>query len=50
MSDEEEPIVGTLILKLPFLVLGVAIGMGVVWVAFQWVPGALVDALAVVSP
>ena len=49
MSDEEEPIVGTLILKLPFLVLGVAIGMAVVWVAFKWVPGALVDALAVVA-
>jgi len=49
MSDEPEPIVGTLILKLPMFVFGVAIGMAVVWVAFKWVPGAMRDALAIVA-
>ena len=44
MSDEEEPIVGTLLLKIPFLLLGILIGMGVVWVALLWVPGAMMDA------
>lgn len=41
MPDDnvEEPILGTLILKMPFFVLGVAIGMAVVWVALMWVPG-----------
>lgn len=38
MSDEVEPLVETLVVKLPFLLLGVAIGMGIVWVALQWVP------------
>jgi hypothetical protein len=38
MAEEDYPIIGTLLFKLPFLVLGVALGMGVVWVALQWVP------------
>ena len=40
MPDEnaEEPIVRTLILKVPFFVLGVAIGMAIVWLALIWVP------------
>ncbi len=38
MSDEVEPVVATLVFKLPFLVLGIAIGMSIVWVALQWVP------------
>ncbi len=38
MSEEYYPVVGTLLFKLPFLVLGVAIGMGVTWTALQWVP------------
>ena len=41
MSNDAEPIIPTLILKIPFFVLGVAIGMAIVWVAFQWVPGAM---------
>ena len=42
MSDDidAEPILGTLILKIPFFVLGVAMGMAVVWVALMWVPDA----------
>jgi hypothetical protein len=48
MSDEPE-IVGSLIVKLPIFVFGVALGMAVVWVAFQWVPGAMRDALATVA-
>ena len=38
MADEDYPVGNTLLFKLPFFVLGVAIGMGVVWVALQWVP------------
>ena len=42
---EEEPIVATLLWKLPFFILGVALGMAIVWVALQWVPGALQNSL-----
>jgi len=35
----------TFIYKIPFLILGIAIGMGTVWVALQWVPAAFVSAL-----
>jgi hypothetical protein len=38
MSNEVEPVFETLVFKLPFLILGIAIGMAVVWVALQWVP------------
>jgi hypothetical protein len=39
MSEEDNyPIMGTLLFKLPFLILGIAIGMAVVWVGLQWVP------------
>lgn len=47
MNDDSEPIVSTLVLKLPFFVLGVAIGMAIVWIALQWVPGALYQAVRV---
>ena len=49
MSDEyndDEPMLHTLMMKVPFLFLGLAIGMISVWVAFQWVPGALINARA----
>ena len=46
MTDDAEPIVATLAVKLPFFILGVAIGMAVVWVAFQWIPGAMNQAAA----
>jgi hypothetical protein len=39
-DNAEEPIVGTLILKVPFFVIGVAMGMAVVWLALMWVPDA----------
>lgn len=35
-----------LAVKLPFFLLGIATGMLAVWIAFQWVPGALYAALA----
>jgi hypothetical protein len=41
MTDDSEAIVSTLVLKLPFFVLGVAIGMAIVWAALLWVPGAV---------
>lgn len=44
MTDDSEPIVSTLVLKLPFFILGVAIGMAIVWVAILWVPGAMMQA------
>ena len=49
MSEEQqaaEPtMLNEIIIKFPFFLLGVATGMLVVWVAFQWVPGALFAAL-----
>jgi hypothetical protein len=47
MNDDSEPIVATLALKFPFFVLGVAIGMAIVWIALQWIPGALYQAVRV---
>lgn len=47
MNDDSEPIVSTLALKFPFFVLGVAIGMAIVWIALQWVPYALFQAIQV---
>jgi hypothetical protein len=42
---QEEPIVETLILKVPFFIVGVLVGMAIVWIALQWVPGAAQQAL-----
>ncbi len=39
--DESDTVQATFKYKLPFFVLGVAVGMFAVWVAMQWVPGAL---------
>lgn len=49
VEHDPEAILPTLAVKLPFFIIGVAIGMGVVWVALQWVPGALAQALASVG-
>ena len=49
MSENEEPIIPTLIIKLPFFILGVALGMSVVWVALQWVPAAALPALRAIA-
>jgi len=50
MSEEQqatEPtMLSEIVIKFPFFLLGVVTGMLVVWVAFQWVPGALFAALA----
>jgi len=43
-EDYSESIASTLLIKLPFFILGVAIGMFTVWVAFQWVPEAVSEA------
>ena len=45
MSDESNSFLPTFIYKIPFLILGVAIGMAIVWVALQWVPAAFVNAM-----
>ncbi len=45
MSDESGSFTPTFIYKIPFLILGIAIGMGTVWVALQWVPAAFLSAL-----
>lgn len=53
MSEQQqagEPkLFAELIVKLPFFVLGIATGMLVVWIAFQWVPAALFAALAMAN-
>lgn len=45
MSQEVEPIGETLIVKLPFFIIGVALGMLIFWVALQWVPSATMASL-----
>ena len=35
----------TFIYKIPFMILGIATGMGTVWVALQWVPAAFLTAI-----
>jgi|KBSMisStandDraft_5_1062788.scaffolds.fasta_scaffold139708_2 hypothetical protein len=44
--DESYSVASTFIYKIPFLLLGIAVGMLVVWVALHWVPRALVTAVA----
>ena len=34
----------TLLLKVPFFILGVVLGQAVVWMSLKWVPMALVSA------
>lgn len=45
MSDESDSFASTFKYKIPFLILGIFIGMLTVWVALQWVPGAFEAAL-----
>lgn len=47
MSDDPDSIASTFKYKLPFFFLGAAIGMGLVWFAFQWVPGEMAAALEI---
>ena len=47
MSDDLEPVLPTLAFKLPFFVLGVVLGMVIVWIALLWVPGVLRQAAGV---
>jgi hypothetical protein len=44
MTDESDSIASTIIYKIPFLILGIAIGMATVWLALQWAPAALLAA------
>lgn len=48
-SDDLEPLIPTLTQKLPFFILGIAIGMAVVWIAFLWIPGAMSQAVSALS-
>ena len=45
MSDHEEAVITELVQKAVFFILGVLIGMGVFWVALQWVPGTVLTSL-----
>ena len=49
MGVKKGSIQATFKYKIPFFFIGAALGMLVVWVAFQWVPGAVVAAAAVVG-
>lgn len=49
MTDESDMFAATFKYKIPFLILGIAIGMLVVWVALQWVPVAAVNAFNAVG-
>ena len=45
MTDSEE-IQMVLLKKLPIVILGAVIGLGLVWLALQFIPAAVVQALA----
>lgn len=45
MNIEQDSFTSTIVYKIPFLILGIAIGMLSVWVALQWVPASFVAAL-----
>ncbi len=45
MSDVTRAFAPTFKYKIPFMILGIAFGMGTVWVALQWVPAAFLSAL-----
>ena len=45
MNIEQDSFASTIVYKIPFLILGIAIGMASVWVALQWVPPAFVAAM-----
>ena len=49
MTDESDMFAATFKYKIPFLILGIAIGMAVVWVALQWAPSAFSTALQAVG-
>ena len=49
MTEEWETVASTLKYKIPFFVIGVLVGMGVVWLAFQWVPGAIKAARVIIG-
>lgn len=44
-DDQSDSFASTFKYKIPFLFLGIAIGMFTVWVALQWVPGAFMAAI-----
>ena len=39
MSDDPDALENIIRHKIPFFVMGVAVGMVIFWVALQWVPG-----------
>lgn len=47
MDVKRNSIKATIVYKIPFFFIGAALGMILVWVAFQWVPAAVVAARAV---
>ncbi len=39
MSDDPDSLENIIKYKLPFFVIGVAVGMGIIWIAFQLASG-----------
>ena len=46
MSDDSEEIQTAIFKKLPVFLLGAVIGLGLVWVALQFIPAAAVSAVS----
>ena len=40
-TDDSYTVASTLTYRIPFLILGIAIGMFTVWVALKWLPPAI---------
>jgi hypothetical protein len=49
MSGDSEEIKLVIFKKIPIFLLGAAIGLGVVWVALQFIPAAAVSAVSVLG-
>ncbi len=47
-TEDPENFGPTLLVKIPFFLLGVALGMVIVWVAFQWVPVTMSQAMTAI--
>ncbi len=50
MSADSVELKEVIFLKIPLFLLGAAIGLGVVWVALQFIPAAAVSAVSGLSP
>ena len=49
-DNDQEDVLSTLIIKVPFLLLGIALGMLTVYVGMQWIPSTVAVAKTALAP